>query len=232
MKIFKHVPDFSFGSLTESYNEKGRFYKTPSGDVYPSVTTVLGNASDSTWLSDWKKAVGEKEAEKVSRIAKSRGSNFHSICENFLRNDPNPTKGFMSLEKTNFKSVKEELEKNVGLIAGLELPLWSDSLKVAGRCDCIAKWKGKWSIVDFKTSKKIKKEEDIADYFEQTSAYAEMFMERTESLGNKIEIENIVIIMTVDFLKPIIFEKRPSDYIGSFIDKRAKVFEYLSEVSG
>lgn len=217
---FKHVPEFSFGDLSESYTKNGRFYQTPNGDVYPSITTVLSNASDSTWLQDWKNAVGEKEAERVSRIAKSRGTNLHAICEKFLNNEPNPTKGFMSLEIANFKSIKPILSENIGYVAGMEIPLWSDTLKVAGRTDCVAQWNGIWSIVDFKTSKKVKKKEYITEYFEQTSAYARMF---TERMDHKLNVNQIVIVMTVDFDKPLIFVEKAENYIESFIEKRMRV---------
>jgi genome maintenance exonuclease 1 len=66
-------------------------------------------------------------------------------------------------------------------------------LGVAGRVDLIAEWDGRLSIVDFKTSRKVKKKEWISGYFQQGAAYAVMFEERTG-----IPVDKIVIAMTVD----------------------------------
>ena len=68
-----------------------------------------------------------------------------------------------------------------------ECPLYSDYLQVGGRVDCIAEWNGKLSVIDFKTSRKIKKKEWIKGYLMQESAYCVMFEERT-----KIPIRQIV----------------------------------------
>ena len=117
-------------------------------------------------------------------------------------NDPDYLKGQMPANISSFKYIKPYLDENVGLIAGLELPLYSDILRVAGRSDCIAKWKGKWSIIDFKTSKREKKHQDIHHYFMQASCYSTMFFERTGKV-----IPQIVIIITVDDSPPQIFVK-------------------------
>ena len=71
--------------------------------------------------------------------------------------------------------------------------MYSTYLGVAGRVDLIAEWDGRLSIIDFKTSRKVKKKEWISGYFQQGAAYAVMFEERTG-----IAIDKIVIAMTVD----------------------------------
>jgi CRISPR/Cas system-associated exonuclease Cas4 (RecB family) len=73
------------------------------------------------------------------------------------------------------------------------VPMYSTYLGVAGRVDLIAEWDGRLSIIDFKTSRKVKKKEWISGYFQQGAAYAVMFEERTG-----IAIDKIVIAMTVD----------------------------------
>ena len=51
--------------------------------------------------------------------------------------------------KEMFLQLKPELMKNIGNIYCLEQALYSHKLKVAGRVDCIAEWKGKLSVIDF-----------------------------------------------------------------------------------
>jgi len=162
--------------------------------------------------------VGKEEAEKITRQAGRRGTAVHEIAEKYLLNDPGYLKGQMLANISSFKYIKPYLDENIGLIAGLELPLYSDLLRVAGRSDCIAKWKGKWSIVDFKTSKREKKHQDIHNYFMQGACYSTMFFERTGKV-----IPQIVIIITVDDSPAQIFVERLKDWVPKFIELRNKV---------
>lgn len=215
---FKHIPNFSLSNLNVEQRETGRFYITPEGKAYPSVTTVLGSAGDKQWYEDWIARVGKETAEKITRQAGRRGTAVHEIAEKYLLNDPDYLKGQMPANISSFKYIKPYLDENVGLIAGLELPLYSDLLRVAGRSDCIAKWKGKWSIIDFKTSKREKKHQDIHNYFMQGACYATMFFERTGKV-----IPQIVIIITVDDSPAQIFIERAKDWVPKFIELRNKV---------
>jgi genome maintenance exonuclease 1 len=79
---------------------------------------------------------------------------------------------------------------------------------MAGRVDCIAEFDGELSVIDFKTSKKIKSSADIEDYYWQTAAYALMY---EEMIG--IPINNLVIIMAVEDEQPLIFKQQTQDHI-------------------
>lgn len=213
--MFKHVPNLTFPELDCDNTPNGRFYVTPEGKRYPSVTTVLGKTTDQSWLKEWEDRVGKERVEHVSKQASRRGTAVHEIAEKYLRNDPDYKKGEMPVNIASFNYIKPFLDENVGLIAGLELPLYSDFLRTAGRVDMIAKWNGEWAIIDFKTSKRNKKKEDITNYFLQASCYSYMFFERTG-----LHIPKIVIVMTVDDSEPLIFEERSKDYITKFIKLR------------
>lgn len=104
------------------------------------------------------------------------------------------------------------------MVVGLELPLYSKKLRVAGRSDCIGKWNGVWSVVDFKTSRRVKTKDEIESYFIQESVYAHMFQ---EMFG--IEIPNIVTVMSVDNAEPLVFEEKTSNWIDQFISIRESV---------
>ena len=72
--------------------------------------------------------------------------------------------------------------------------MWSDKYGVAGRVDCIGEYKGKLSIIDFKTSTNPRREEYNENYYIQCSAYAEMYEEQT---GTPID-QIVVLVVTAD----------------------------------
>ena len=152
-----------------------RVYKTPSGKSYPSVTTITGLHTAKN-IAEWRKRVGDEEANRISSKASARGTRIHTHCEDYLRGNIFEADMF-DLEM--FNSIKFWLD-DINNIHALESPLYSDFLQVAGTVDCIAEFQGKLSVIDFKTSSKPKDREDIYNYFMQTAAYAVAFEERTE----------------------------------------------------
>jgi hypothetical protein len=187
-----------------------RVYKTPSGRAYPSVTTVTGQHNKAA-IIEWRKRVGEAEANRISSTAAKRGTRVHTLCESYLNNEfvePN------MFDAETFKAIKPYLN-NIQDIHCLETPLYSDHLEVAGTVDCIAKYNGRMSVIDFKTSKRKKSRDEIHNYFMQCSAYAVAFEERTG-----IPVGKIVIIMAVDDDDTIIFEENRDDWINGFISLR------------
>ena len=107
------------------------------------------------------------------------------------------------------------LDKHITKVYATECPLYSDYLKLAGTCDCIAEWDGVPTIVDFKTSKRPKKKADIPNYFAQLAAYAVMWEERT-----KQPINQIVILVAVQDEPPQVFIQKRDDWIQQFINLR------------
>lgn len=205
-KLFEHnFIDLGYEDLKADTRKTGRTYLTPTGERYPSITTVLSILSEDA-IRAWRARVGEDVANQVSTRASNRGSAVHSILERYLRNED--TTGFYPHIQQSFSNLKPHLDENVGTIFGLEVPLYSAHLGLAGRCDCIAEWKGVPSIIDFKTSKRIKKKENISSYFAQMAAYAIMWEERTG-----MPIVNTVIVMDVDFEQPLIFEEHRDNYV-------------------
>jgi genome maintenance exonuclease 1 len=215
LKPFDHelleLPELS----AEIVEGVGRVYTTPDGNKYPSVTTVLGAASDNSWLEEWKARVGEEEVRKVSAQASRRGTAVHELAEEYLKNNPRYTKGHMPANIATFNQIRPVLDKHVTTIYGLEVPLYSDKLRVAGRVDCLALWENELSIIDFKTSKRVKQRKDISNYFIQASAYAYMIFERTGLLPKQV-----VIMMMVDDSEPLVFVEKTRDWIEQFIELR------------
>lgn len=180
-------------SLERTHRPSGRFYVTPEGNSYPSVTTILGEMGDKTALDAWRARIGAEEAERQSRYAANRGTIVHDLCEKLVLNQEYSTRGLMPIPQSLFNQFKRQLEAHVDNIRGSELYLYSDKLKVAGATDLIADWDGKRSIIDFKTSGKPKKLEWIEGYFLQTALYSYMFWERTGIMHDQL-----VVIISVE----------------------------------
>ena len=197
--------DIGYDDLVADTRETGRVYIAPDGSRYPSVTTVLGILSEDS-IREWRQRVGEEEANKVSHRASNRGTAVHSVIEKYLRNED--TSDNLPHIKQSLANLRPILDKSIGKIFGLETALYSRHLGMAGRCDCIAEWNGVPSIIDFKTSRRIKKKENIASYFAQASAYDIMFEERTG-----LAIPNTVIVMDVDDNHPLIFEEHRDNFV-------------------
>lgn len=183
-----------------------RVYKTPSGRAYPSVTTVTSLHS-AKGIAEWRRRVGNEEANRVSARASARGTRVHTLCEHYLLGK-NPEPDIFDAEI--FNSMKLWLD-DIDNIHCLETPLYSDFLEVAGTVDCIAEFQGKLSVIDFKTANKPKDREDIYNYFMQTAAYAVAFEERTG-----IPIGRLVIIMGVENDDPRLFIEKRDNWIGGF----------------
>lgn len=197
--------------LETEYLDGGRYYKTPAGNL-PSVTTVLGRKLKNTGIEAWKARVGEQEALKVSTQASRRGTAIHAMCEDYLLGKDHK-RGQMPFNIDTFNKIRPHLDQNVGSIYGIEVPLWSAKLNTAGRADLLAGWHGINSIVDFKTSKRVKTESDIESYFIQAACYSLMSEELTE-----LKFPQIVIVMSVDHDNTKVFCKKRDDYVDRVLE--------------
>jgi genome maintenance exonuclease 1 len=219
MKIFNHVIvdglDYKLKQINES---TGRRYQTPEGNLYPSITTVL-SSYNKQGLMEWRARVGEEEANRISTKASNRGTKVHDTIEKYLLNELTSMRLNLLMPdmKEMFMKIRPYLDKHVGMIYGIEQPLYSNELKISGTCDCIAEWDGVLSIIDWKTANYQKEESYIGNYFMQTSAYAEMFEERTG-----VSINQVVVAIAVENEEPQIFIKKKEDYLEElkrYIDK-------------
>jgi len=213
-KLFKHTLVPRAELTTQTINGQ-RHYVLPDGTKLKSVTTALSEKMDKTALLEWKKKVGEEEAQRISVQAARRGTAVHTLAENYVLNEeqyiPHNT---MPVNVESFKPIKNVLDEHVDNILGVELPLWSKALGVAGRTDLVAEFGGKASIIDFKTSKRLKKAEWIENYFLQSTIYAMMF-ERMYSIA----VPQIVIVITVDDEPAAqLFVENRADYVNRALE--------------
>ena len=219
MKTFTHLasrPELSFGIRTENINGK-RNYVTPSGELYPSITTVLGELTKAS-IQKWRERVGETEANKVSGKASRRGTSLHSVCEAYIQNED----GYLEGEAPNivelFKTIEPFFER-VDNIHGVELALYSDHFGLAGRTDLIAEFDGKLSVIDYKTSNRPKKREWCENYFAQGAFYGVAYEELTS-----IPVPQVVIIIAVENESSQLFVEKRDDWIDKIWEAK-KLYE-------
>ena len=211
-KLFQHNFVQPIELNTQNINGQ-RHYVMPNGDAFKSVTTILGEKMDKTALLEWKARVGEEEAQRISTQAARRGTSIHSIAERYVLNEDNFYRNEMPSNVESFKALKEILDANVDNIYGVELPLFSRALRAAGRTDLVAQYNGVNSIIDFKTSRRLKKEEWITSYFYQSTVYSMMF-----EWMYKVPVPQIVIMISVDHEDPQVFVKQRNQYVGEVLN--------------
>lgn len=199
----------------------GRFYVTPTGDRYPSITTVLGHKVKEGIL-EWRQSMGEVAADIETKRAADRGSDVHLMIERYLQNDTDCKREMPPSSISVFMGIRGYLNARVNNIVMQETALWSDQLKVAGRVDCIGEYNKTLSVIDFKTSTRFKPIYMIEDYFLQTTAYALMARERYN-----LDIGQVAIIMGVEMGLPQLWCKRIDDYIEPL---KARLQEYYDDI--
>ena len=209
---FNHVKlDREVPKLTQ-LNENGtRYYVTPSGNKYPSMTTVL-SAYNRKAIFEWRQRVGSEEANKISGKASTRGTKLHKNCEDYI-NNKNPV--FKTpFETVLFNSIKPTLHR-INNVYAQELRMFSDHLRIAGTVDCVGEFDGKLSVIDFKTANRRKDPSYIENYFMQCSAYAIMFEEIFE-----IPVSQIVVAIAVEDDEPQVFVEKRNTHVKRLLHYR------------
>lgn len=209
------LPEQKLKSITNEQTGK-RNYVTPGGHSYPSVTTVLSEHNKQHIL-EWRKRVGEETANRISKYAANRGTRFHKHCEKYLLNETpdlsNP------VHKDMFTRIQPILD-DISNVRALEYNLYSDFLRLAGTVDCVADYKGHRHIIDFKTSSRHKREDQISNYFMQAAAYAIMIEERY-----KLPTQRLLIIIAVEDSEPQVFLQHRDLWADSLLEYR-DVYEF------
>jgi len=219
---FTHV-NLELPQLERETIDGVRYYKIPSAEElvkFVSITSVTSHFNKE-FFANWRKKVGDAEADRITRQATSRGTDTHTLIEQYLRNmDLNSD--VLPISEHLFQVALPAL-KRINNIYALEGALYSQFLGIAGTVDCIAEFDGELSIIDFKTSKKPKPREWIDHYFVQCCAYACMLHELTG-----LSVKKFVIIMTCENGDVEIYEERNkakyirllTQYIKKFVNDK------------
>ena len=209
-KHFTHKP-FPKIEIPRKEIDGKRYYVTPGGDHYRSVTTVL-SALSKEGIDKWRDKIGHEEANRISNKASTRGTKLHNMMEDYVGNVEDFALNKMPSTTSLFLDLQPYVDNNVEEVYGIEYSLYSDRLKAAGTYDLICMYNGKPTILDYKTANKPKQEKWIKNYFIQSTAYSMMVKERYD-----FDIEQIVIMIAVDNDIPQIFVKDPNEFVKETI---------------
>tara|TARA_B100000579_G_scaffold24197_1_gene17059 strand:+ start:2791 stop:3474 length:684 start_codon:yes stop_codon:yes gene_type:complete len=204
---FEHVNHLGDLELNKKETNGIRLYNLPDGRWVPSITSVTSFYNRQIF-ADWRKRIGVEEANRITKKATARGTDFHEAAQAYLENrellweDYRPATKFMMHHATPY------LDK-INNIHAIERTLFSEYYGLAGRVDCIAEYEGELAVIDFKTSEKIKPEKWLENYFVQEMFYAAAYYELTE-----IPVKKLITIMVTPGGEVKVFDKRnKGDYI-------------------
>ena len=183
---------YQYPELTRVEKNDVRYYQDSLSNLVPSVTTILSATGDHSGIDAWKRRVGPKTAKAVVDEATTIGTAVHLAIENHLYG-----KEWEQFTDDKMGMLAHQIAKrficdclgDIDEVWGLESGLVLDGL-YAGTADCIGIFRGKPTIIDFKTAKKIKRKDWIEDYFLQGAAYA-----NAHNVMYKTNIESIAILM-------------------------------------
>ena len=224
--MFTHS-DVPFVPVERETIDGVRYYKVFGTEELvrmPSITSVISWRNRDKFKA-WRKKVGDDVANNITRKATHRGTDAHTLIEEYLNNSETFS-DVLPLSQFLFKQSKPTLDK-IDNILCQETALYSTELGIAGSVDCIAEYEGELAVIDFKTSAKPKPREWIEDYFVQCAAYACMLYEM-----KGIMVKKFVIIMTCEDGEVEVYEERDkkkyinllSEYIREFVE--SKLQEY------
>ena len=183
---------YQYPELTRVEKNDVRYYQDSLSNLVPSVTTILSATGDHSGIDAWKRRVGPKTAKAVVDEATTIGTAVHLAIENYLYG-----KEWEQFTDDKMGMLAHQIAKrficdclgDIDEVWGLESGLVLDGL-YAGTADCIGIFRGRPTIIDFKTAKKIKRKDWIEDYFLQGAAYA-----NAHNVMYKTNIESIAILM-------------------------------------
>ena len=184
-----------------------RFYNLPDGQWVPSITSVTSFYNREIFAK-WRKRVGIEEANRITKKATARGTDFHEAAQAYLMNLQLNWEEFRPMTQFMFHHAKPYLDK-INNVHAIERTLYSEYLGLAGRVDCIGEYEGELAVIDFKTSEKIKPEKWLENYFVQEMFYASAYYELTG-----IPVKKLITIMVTPSGEVEVFDKRnKGDYI-------------------
>lgn len=216
----KNLPSFELPTLELLDDREGHWYRSESGEIFPSITTMLGSIDGKPWYKFWIQkimrdhGVSDWEAEYIAKdigdSSMAVGTRMHKFAEDYLNNKTIEVENLDEYETSPFNlfiKIKKYLDDHINDIYLVEKKMFSKDLGLAGTTDFIAHVDGVLSIGDFKNFRKRKYPSNVKKYFVQGTAYAIMFEELTG-----IHIPQVVIIGAVWNGEVQIFKANTDDY--------------------
>lgn len=174
-----HITDFTFEkkydyqSYTRNDNDGPRTYNVGDKKI-PSVTTILSatqSEEKKQKLNEWRARVGYQEAAAITQQAARRGTEMHYVLEQYVNGV-----GYLNLSDDGAQArlMAHQIVDNLGplkTVYGNEVSLSYDD-RWAGSTDLVGVFDNLPTIIDFKQSNRLKREEYVEDYYYQIAAYS------------------------------------------------------------
>lgn len=161
--------------ITQINTPAGRFYEV-NGDLLPSVTTIIKatrTPKERDRLRKWQhkmdKLHGADTAEQESSSARDRGNTIHKAIAQQLFSPTDEV--VVADELLPYWNSVRPIIKAIKNPCAIEHTVYHDTLKYAGTLDLIADWQEKSTIIDWKTSGRIKKLSWMSEAILQVVAY-------------------------------------------------------------
>lgn len=194
--------------------------------IYAGVTKVLSATSDKSFLEEWRKRVGDEEADRIIKESQDIGNSLDSLLLNSFLDGFNEDEFLKESGFFLYKQLKLPLRK-IKPIA-LQLKLWSVDYEIMGYLDCLGYYDGELSLIDFKNSKRFKEPEHYHDYLLQCTMYCIMIK---KLLG--INVKQVVLLIGVrNSSSPQIVKKRTKDYVKEAISRINEYHRIKSTANG
>ena len=164
---------YDYQKYTRDNDLGSRHYNVGEKKI-PSVTTILSatqSEEKKAGLDRWREKVGYQEATRITSQAALRGTEMHYVLENYIDG-----RGYLNLspEGAQARLMAHEIVQNLDklkIVYGNEVCLAYEDLW-AGATDVVGVYDNQPTIIDFKQSNKIKREEYVEDYYYQIAAYS------------------------------------------------------------
>ena len=159
-----------YGNGRNSRKGSRKRYYCFEGIAYPSVTAILSAtkpARDRQALQNWRRRIGDRQAQKITTKAAKRGTSLHSAIKYHLRQQPVPK----DVEDNPFWHSIQPVLAQIDRVHLVESAIYHSEEGYAGCYDCLGEWQGELCVFDWKTASKPKKKEWIVDYCLQVAAY-------------------------------------------------------------
>ena len=184
---------YKYVGVTRTEEHGSRTYDV-LGMRLPSVTTILSQTRDQSFLTTWKNKVGHENAERIKNVSSNRGTAMHKFLEKYIEGVGYEDLTTIGREaKIMAQKIIESGLKNITEYYGSEVSLYYHGL-YAGATDLVCMHDGMETIVDFKQANRAKRKEWIEDYYLQIAAYA---MAHDQTHGSNIE-QGVIMVCTPD----------------------------------
>jgi hypothetical protein len=170
--VLRNFNKYTYPELIRDETAGTRLYKTPEGDLVPSVTTILSKTKDMSGLAAWENRVGKQEANRIRNEAASVGTSMHLTLECYVEEKE---------RKFDFSPVHAQAGPMADTIINKGLKfvseVWGSEVKLyykdqyAGTTDLAGMYRGVPHIIDFKQTNKPKQDKWVQDYYLQLAAY-------------------------------------------------------------